>query len=93
MTPESGRSEADARYLARSQEDCEVLLGRGTEVLEARHEIVEGQVRLVVRYRLGRRECESTGSGETVVDAHAALRTRIAVDRLRTAFTELVEGA
>jgi hypothetical protein len=92
MTPELGRSEADARYLSRILEDSEGLLGPGTELLEARREIVGGGVRLVVRYRLGPRECESAGSGETVVEAHAALRTRIAEDRLRNAFTELVEG-
>ena len=82
-------SEADARYLAQVGEDCERVLGPGVEVLEVGRDDAE-QVRLVVRYRLAGAVRQSEGCGETVVAAHAELRRRLVIDRLRFGFTALV---
>lgn len=83
-------SDADARYLAEIGEDFQRVLGSGVEILEIGREDTE-QVRLFVRYRLGGVVRQSEGRGETVVAAHAALRRRLVIDRLRFGFSALVE--
>ena len=92
MTVSQPETEADAQYLARIQDDCELLLGGDIELLEVRREPADEGVRLVVRYRLGLQERESAASGETMLAAHAALRDRLVIDRLRFAYTDLVEA-
>jgi hypothetical protein len=82
-------SEADRHYLQRVAEDCEQLLGpeielRGLE-LDANAEVV-----LRLRYRLGPADCKSEDSGETVIAAHAALRERLVLDRIRLGFRAMV---
>jgi hypothetical protein len=82
-------SEADRRYLERVAEDCVQLLGpeielRGLE-LDANAEVV-----LRLRYRLGPADSTSEGHGESVIAAHAALRERLVLDRIRIGFRAMV---
>ena len=83
-------SDADAQYLARIWEDCEECLGPGTELLDVRREAADEGVRLVARYRLGKRDRESAATGESVLAAHTVLRARIVFDRLRFGFSDIV---
>jgi hypothetical protein len=81
-------SEAEDRYLAEIRDDCAMLLGRGIELVGLERE--DGpQVRLVARYRLGDTVWASAAAGETVVAAHADLRARLLLDRVRIGFTAL----
>ena len=91
MTRIDGLTDAEAQYLARIREDCEQSLGPGTELLDLRREPTAGGVRLVARYLLGEREHESAASGETILAAHAGLRERILLDRVRFGYSDLVE--
>jgi hypothetical protein len=84
-------NDAEAQYLAVIWEDCEDCLGPGTELLDVRRETADEGVRLVARYRLGTRERESAASGETMLGAHSVLRARILFDRMRFAFSDIVE--
>ena len=91
MTPSDQLTDAEALYLARIREDCELLLGPGVEVLDVRREPADEGVRVVLRYQLGMQQRESAAAGETMLAAHAALRDRIVVDRLRFGYADLVE--
>ncbi len=84
-------TEAEARYLADLRVDCESILGDGARLVDLRRETEDDGVRLVAHYRLGARNCESAGVGETVLDAHRVLRARILFDRVRFGFSELVD--
>ena len=78
-------SEAEERYLAEIREDCERILGRGIELVGLDRE--DGSaVRLVARYRLGDLDWSTAATGETVIAAHADLRTRLMLDRVRLGF-------
>jgi hypothetical protein len=83
--------EADDRYLADIGKDCEGMLGAGIALLGVEREDGDEGVRLVARYQLEDRVWESAAVGETVVAAHAALRDRLLIDRLRLGFTVLTE--
>ena len=82
--------EAEARYLETIADDCLGILGEGVEIDDLIREDDLG-VRLTLRYRLDGWEAESSATGETVVEAHAALRTQLVVDRVRLAFRTIVE--
>ncbi|MBP1706088.1 MAG: hypothetical protein H6Q36_1827 [Chloroflexi bacterium] len=83
-------SDAEARYFAEISEDCERILGAGVEMVDiGRRDGTD--VRLFVRYRLAGIVRLSEGRGETVVAAHADLRGRLAVDRLRYGFASVLE--
>jgi hypothetical protein len=86
-------SDAEARYFAEIVDDCQRILGSGVEVVDVgRSEVGSpAEVRLYVRYRLAGTERQSEGRGETVVAAHAELRSRLVVDRLRYGFASFVE--
>ena len=84
-------TEAEDRYLTEVGHDCEAVLGRGIELLELESEQLDGAVRLVTRYRLDDRAWESDATGENVIAAHAALRERLLIDRIRLGFTEFVD--
>ena len=84
-------SDAEAQYLAEIWEDCEGCLGPGIELLDVRREPADEGVRLVARYRLGKRNRESAAIGETMLAAHSELRARILFDRIRFGFSEFVE--
>ncbi|HEY5629328.1 MAG TPA: hypothetical protein VIR16_07430 [Candidatus Limnocylindrales bacterium] len=91
MAPSDALTDAETQYLAHIWQDCEGRLGPGARLLEVRHEPAEDGVRLVARYRLGEREHESAGWGETMLAAHTALRERILIDRIRFGYANLVE--
>jgi hypothetical protein len=76
-------SEAEERYLADISEDCQGILGPGIELLGLDREELDQAVRLVARYRFVGKVWQSDATGETVVAAHAALRTRLVFDRIR----------
>jgi hypothetical protein len=84
-------TDADAQYLAQIWEDCEECLGPGTALLDVRRELGDDGVRLVARYRLGKRDRESAATGESLLAAHAVLRARILFDRIRFGFADLVQ--
>ena len=86
-------SEAADRYVAEIARDCERILGAGVELVEiTRNDGVTG-VRLVAHYRLADDLLETTADGETVVAAHAALRERLVIDRVRYGFTAIIDRA
>jgi len=84
-------TEAEDRYLAEVGHDCEAVLGGGIELLALESEQLDGATRLVARYRLHDRAWETEATGENVIAAHAALRVRLLIDRIRLGFTEYVD--
>jgi hypothetical protein len=84
-------SEAEDRYLAEISDDCEAVLGGGIELLAMEKEQRDGGVRLIARYRLRSRMWVSDATAENVVAAHAALRVRLLIDRIRLGFSEYVD--
>lgn len=85
-------NDADGRYLASIADDCHRILGPGVDLEDlAWAEDTDG-VRLTLRYRLDGREGESVAVGETVVAAHAALRERLVIDRIRLGFMVIVDA-
>jgi hypothetical protein len=88
-------SDAEARYLAEIVDDCARILGPGVEIVDAGRTDLDGPagVSLFVCYRLSGTERRSEGHGDTVVVAHAELRSRLVIDRLRYGFAAFVEHA
>jgi len=84
-------SEAEDRYLAEIRADCEAVLGRGIELVALERVQLDGGVRLIARFRLRDRTWESDASAENVIAAHAALRGRLLIDRIRLGFSEYVD--
>jgi len=85
-------TDADAQYLAQVWRDCETRLAPGSELLELHRESADEGVSLVARYRLGRHNRESAATGDTLLEAHSALRDRIIIDRIRFGFSDIVES-
>lgn len=77
-----GDSEAEGHYFERVVEDCAELLGPGVEVSALELDQTADTV-LRLSYRLGRAGWTSEGHGDTVVEAHAALREALVLDRIR----------
>ena len=75
-------SDAEQRYFSRIAEDCERALGPEIE-LRALEFDADGDVCLRLKYRLGKADWTTEGHGETVIEAHAALREKLVVDRIR----------
>jgi hypothetical protein len=75
-------SEADRHYFARLAQDCEQLLGPEIELRDL-EVVADADVVLRLKYRLGRADWTSEGHGETIVEAHAALRDQLVLDRIR----------
>lgn len=83
-------NEAATRYLASVQEDVECVLGPGVEILAL--DWRQGPpVALALRYRLGAHEGETVGEGESVIAAHADLRQRLVIDRVKLGLAVLTE--
>ena len=82
-------SDADRRYFQRIVEDCEQLLGPEIE-LRGLELDADRQVVLRLRYRLGKAEWTTESHGDTVIEAHAALRENLVLDRIRLAVRALV---
>jgi hypothetical protein len=74
-------SPAEQRYFERVAEDCERLLGPEIEMRTLELD-TDGDVVLRLTYRLGKADWTSEGHGETVIEAHAALREQLVVDRI-----------
>jgi len=87
-----GVTEADARFLDAVRVDVERLVGPGVVVDDLAREDAAGRCRLVLRYHLGRAKAASEGVGETVVDAHAALRHAVVIDRVSLALRAMIAG-
>ena len=75
-------SPAEQRYFERVAEDCERLLGPEIE-MRALELDTNGDVVLRLTYRLGKADWTTEGRGETVIEAHAALRDKLVLDRVR----------
>jgi hypothetical protein len=75
-------TDAGAAYLDRIAEDCARLLGPEIE-LDGLERGEDAEVVLTLRYRLGAVKRMSEGRGDTVVAAHADLRQRLVLDRIR----------
>ena len=73
---------AERLYFERVAEDCEQLLGPEIE-LHALEVAADRDVVLRCKYRLGKADWVSEGRGDTVIEAHAALRDALVLDRLR----------
>lgn len=73
---------AEQRYFERVVEDCKRLLGPEIE-LQALEMDEERDVVLRLRYRLGKADWTTEGHGETVIEAHGALRDKLVLDRIR----------
>ena len=89
--PQPTISDAEARYLEEIARDCERVLGHGVEIEPLELE-TNGEVVLRLRYRLGRMAGLSEGWGIDVLTAHAAMRQRLAEDRIAVGFQALVFG-
>ena len=75
-------SAAERRYFERVAEDCEGLLGPEIELRSLEIEDNAGVV-LRLKYALGMADWTTEGRGETVIEAHAALREKLVIDRIR----------
>ena len=82
--------EAEGRYLTEIADDCRGMLGPGTVLLGIARDDAEQGVRLTVRFELDDQVWESATVGETIVEAHAHLRQKLLIDRIRIGFTEYV---
>jgi hypothetical protein len=87
-------NDAEARCLQAIEEDCARILGAGIEIdrLEvAPDDRTATGVRLTLAYRLDGWTAETSVTGDTIVAAHATLRERPVVDRVRLAFSSMIE--
>ena len=75
-------SAAERRYFERVAQDCEGLLGPGIELRSLEMDDASG-VRLRLKYALGKADWTTEAWGETVIEAHAALREKLVTDRIR----------
>lgn len=75
-------SAAERRYFERIAEDCQGLLGPGIELRSLELDQGAGVV-LRLRYALGKADWTTEGRGDTVIEAHAALREKLVLDRIR----------
>lgn len=82
--------EAEGRYLTEIADDCRAMLGPGAVLLGIARDDVEQGVRLTVQFELDDQVWESAIVGDTVVEAHARLRDKLLIDRIRIGFTEYV---
>ena len=85
-------SEAEARYLDRVVDDCVEVLGPGVDIDGV--EVLEAVgVVLRLRYHLGDVSWSSEGHGPSVTAAHADLRQKLVLDRLRMATVAIYRSA
>jgi hypothetical protein len=87
-----GFSDADHVYLRRVAEDCEQLLGPGIELRDLEVDS-NGDVVLRLTYRLGPADWTSEGRGNTMLAAHADLRSQLVLDRVRLGVSALYRQA
>ena len=84
--------DADERFLEHVAEDCQQLLGRQIRLIDL-SVVRDGETVIRAEYALGEQELTSEGRGESLIEAHANLRTRLVVDRLRLGARALIGGA
>jgi len=75
-------SAAEQRYFERLAEDCEGLLGPEIELRSLEMDDTTGVV-LRLKYALGKADWTTEARGETVIEAHAGLREKLVIDRIR----------
>lgn len=75
-------SAAQRRYFERVAEDLEGLLGPEIELRSLDMDDTTGVV-LRLKYALGEADWTTEARGETVIEAHAALREKLVIDRIR----------
>jgi hypothetical protein len=80
-------TEAQARYLEAMAEDCHRILGPGMDLVDLAIDDDASGTTVTVTYRLDGWQGETVVRGETVVEAHAALREALVVDRLKLGFS------
>ena len=83
--------DADVAYLEAIADDCRRILGPGVCIDDLVVDQASPGTTVTIRYRLDAVSGESVGRGDTVVEAHAALREALVVDRLRIGFEVVVE--
>lgn len=69
-----------------------MVLGPGAEILVVHEASGSASVTLCVRYTIWGSVHETSASGETIIDAHAALRRQLAADRLVHGFAAVAHG-
>ena len=79
-------TEAEARYQVAVLGDCSRILGPGMDVLDLVIDDRTAAKSITLRYRLDEMESTTVGRGDTVIEAHAALREALVTDRLRIGF-------
>ena len=89
VTPEL--DDADRRFMERVADDCEELLG-GQIQLRDLSVVRVGTTVIRARYALDSQEATTEGRGENLIEAHADLRARLVVDRLRLGARTLIHG-
>ena len=83
--------DADTAYLEAIADDCRRILGPGVHVDDLVVDQAGPGTTVTIRYRLDAVSGESVGQGDTVVEAHAALREALVIDRLRIGFEVVVD--
>ena len=84
---ERSMSEAELRYVEAVGEDCRRILGPGMSLVDLEIEEGPSSTTMTVTYRLDGWEGWSAAAGESVVEAHAALREALVVDRIKLGFS------
>ena len=84
-------SDAERRYLDAVAADCHLILGAGMDVVDLVLDDQTSPVSLTLRYRLDGYEGETIVQGETAIDAHAALRDALVLDRIRLGFAVMTD--
>jgi hypothetical protein len=85
-------SEAATQYLEKVREDCASVLGSDIQVLSIERVDAAGGVGLRVRFEAHGTVQEMSAIADTVVAAHAALRSELVRARLGVGFASLVGG-
>ena len=80
-------TEAESQYLEAIAADCRLILGGGVELLDLTIDDRATPATIGATYRLDGWEGETAVSGETVIEAHAALREALVLDRLKLGFS------
>ncbi len=84
-------SDAEQRYVEAVSEDCRQILGEGVRLLDLEIDEAPSSTRMVITYLLDGWEGRTEAAGETVIEAHAAVREGLVVDRLKLGFTAVTD--
>jgi hypothetical protein len=92
MEGSSMHTDADVAYLDMVRDDCARILGAGVQVVDLVWDEAD-PVTLTLRYQMGPVHATTVADGESVIAAHAALRQRLVVDRLKLGLDALTRVA